>query len=60
MKITAITLGRTINVGNYESVRLDLHAVLEEDESLKHALEKLKDEIDSQESKLRKEYDHRE
>lgn len=55
MKITRITLGRTLNVGNYESVRFELSCDVEE-EPLEKAYKALQKEVDFFETKLRREY----
>lgn len=56
MKITKMTLGRTLNVGNYESIRFELTAELDPKETQEHALKQLQKEVDAQETKLRREY----
>jgi len=45
MKITKVNYGRTINMGNYESVRIDLTADIEEGENWREALETLKEKM---------------
>ena len=59
MKIVRITLGRTVNVGNYENVRFDLTADVDPDETPEQATKLLKKEVDAAEAKLRKEYTER-
>jgi hypothetical protein len=59
MKITQITLGRTINVGNYESVRIDLTADVEPEDGYAINIAKLKDMLAIQEAQIRKEYTHK-
>jgi hypothetical protein len=59
MKITQITLGRTINVGNYESVRFELTADVDPDDGYALDIAKLKDMLAIQEAQIRKEYTHR-
>lgn len=44
-RITSITYGRTINVGNYESVRIDLTARVDAGEDWHEVLKDLKGEL---------------
>ena len=41
MKVTIVRFGRTYNLGNYESVRVDLEAQLDENEPIELALDTL-------------------
>jgi hypothetical protein len=43
--ITQVAYGRTINVGNYESVRIDLTARVTEDEEWQQVLAALKEKM---------------
>jgi hypothetical protein len=58
MKITEITMGRTINVGNYESVRIDLTAEVVEGDEFALVITQLKAMLAIQEAQIRKEYPH--
>ncbi len=55
-QITAITLGRTLNVGNYESVRFDLTTAVQPNETFDRAMRRLQKEVDATETQLRREY----
>ena len=55
IQITQVNYGRTINMGNYESVRLDLTAKVNQGEDYKQVLEELKGEILKLEKRTKKE-----
>jgi len=55
IQITQVNYGRTINMGNYESVRLDLTAKVNQGEDYKEVLEELKGEILKLEKRTKKE-----
>ncbi len=44
-RIKRVTYGRTVNMGNYESVRLDLTADVPEDEKWQDVLDDLRGEM---------------
>jgi hypothetical protein len=46
MKTKTITVSRLKNLGNYENIRLDSTAEIEEGETLKEAYQKLKAEVE--------------
>ena len=48
MRIITVTYGRTVNLGNYESARLDATAQVEEAETAEDALGKLRTWIEQQ------------
>lgn len=50
MRIIQVTLGKTINIGNYESVRIDLVACVEHGEDHRTVLTALKIELKSLEA----------
>lgn len=54
-KITSVSYGKTINMGNYESVRLDLTARVDDGESWKDVLDELKGEMLKLEKQTKKE-----
>jgi hypothetical protein len=54
-KIKRVSYGRTINMGNYESVRLDLVADVPADERWQDVLDELKCEMLRLEKQTRKE-----
>jgi len=56
IKITQVTYGRTINVGDYETVRIDLSADVSEGQTYQEVLDALKLAMDKEESLTRKEY----
>lgn len=56
MKTKQITLGRTVTAGQYESVRFDITMELEKGDSEEQAWKKLQKEVDSMETKLKREY----
>ena len=45
MKIVEVTYGRTFNLGNYESLRLEMKASVDEGEDPKEAVAKLAIEV---------------
>ena len=45
MRVTEITYGRTINLGNYESERIDMTAQVDEDETAEDALALLEAQV---------------
>lgn len=45
MKIKTISIGKTFNLGNYESFRIDLSAEIEENEDVQQSMLKLTKEI---------------
>ena len=53
--ITSVSYGRTINMGNYESVRIDLTACVPEGEDWHEVLEDLKGEMLKLEKRTKKE-----
>lgn len=53
--ITSVTYGRTINIGNYESVRIDLTAQVKEHDDWHDVLEQLKGEMLKLEKRTKKE-----
>jgi hypothetical protein len=56
MKIKQITLGRTVSTEDYESVRFALTAEVEANETVEAVWKALQKEVDSRETKLRREY----
>lgn len=48
MKIITVTYGRTVNLGNYESARLDATAEVERGETPEDALGRLREWIEAQ------------
>ena len=54
-RITSDTYGRTINMGNYENVRFDLTARVNEGEDWRDVLEELKGEALKLEKRTKKE-----
>lgn len=53
-KITSVSYGRTINMGNYESVRVDLTATVAASDDWRDVLEDLKGEMLKQEKQVKK------
>lgn len=53
--ITSVSYGRTINMGNYESVRIDLTAAVTAKDDWHEVLEDLKGEMLKLEKKTKKE-----
>jgi hypothetical protein len=56
MKTKQLSLGRTLNVGDYESVRFDITIELDPDEDETKAFKALQKEVDARETALRREY----
>ena len=55
MRISRISLGKTMNVGNYQDIRLEYTADVSHDEDHEEALRTLKDILQSSETKIRRE-----
>jgi len=53
MKIKEVELGKTINMGNYESYRVKLTAEVEEGETVNQVLEKLDSKLLSLEKRAK-------
>jgi hypothetical protein len=55
MKITSITYGKTINIGNYQSIRVDFTAQVDEGELPSYVLHELKIRLNADEQTILKE-----
>lgn len=55
MTISRVTLGKTINIGDLQSVRVEFTADLNEVESLEGSLERLKMILATEEDKIKRE-----
>jgi hypothetical protein len=53
VKITQVSYGRTLNVGNYETVRLDLTAQVADDQKWIDVLNELRRKLEALEPKIR-------
>lgn len=56
MKIKEITIGRTINIGNYESIRIDMKAVLEDNDDPTKAIADLTEAVESSSGGLKRKW----
>lgn len=56
MKIRRLVLGRTINTGNYESVRCDIEIELDDSDSPLNVRDDLEEQVDEWETQLRIKY----
>jgi hypothetical protein len=57
IKITKITYGRTVNIGNFENVRFDFTAEVPPEEDYRRVLGELKRLADREEARIRREYE---
>ena len=56
MKIRRLVLGRTINTGNYESVRCDIDVEIDGERPVEPQVKALENEVDLWEQSLREKY----
>jgi hypothetical protein len=52
MKIKSISLGRTINIGNYESIRIDIAAELQGGDTVEETMKELNELLDKEAEKI--------
>lgn len=55
MNITQVSYGKTINIGNYQSIRIEFRADLLPGESLTETIERLKKILDKEETLILRE-----
>jgi len=55
MNITQVSYGKTINIGNYQSIRIEFRADLLPGESLAETIERLKKILDKEETLILRE-----
>ena len=56
LKIKDVSYGRTLNVGDYETVRIEFSAAVDPGQSYQEVLDQLKDVMDTEETIIRKEF----
>lgn len=57
-RITTVTYGRTINIGGFETVRIELSAQVDPGGEYEPVLDALKDILDAEEKLVRREFEN--